>query len=72
MSDEWVSFKAKDQPQWVKNENIILHDYVWKNGPVQHAMTCVDKKADDRPKYYRSYREELDGAVDESKGGGEQ
>ena len=35
------------------------------------AMACVDKKADDRQKY-RRYPEELDGAVDERKGDGEQ
>ena len=35
------------------------------------AMNCVDKKADNHQKY-RRYREEVDGAVDERKGDGEQ
>ena len=35
------------------------------------AMTGVDKKADD-PQKYRRYPEELDGAIDERKGDGEQ
>ena len=62
----WVTFKANDQPKWVKKEDVIWYEHVRETGTGAGAMTCTNNH-----QKYRRYREELDGAVDESKGHGE-